>query len=170
MAEDTPARMTANQLVAFNLRYWREERGWTQAEMVDRLEPFLGERWTRAAYSAAERSSAGKRIRHFDADDLYAFARVLGVPLGTFFVPPPSVNEVAPPEATETADRMTAFDLAFGMDDEVMDRTLELTGETIASLRRWTNGYLGALSKRQAEVEALFRGFDRKPAGEEKPW
>jgi len=54
--------LTPNQLVGHNLWRARKERGWTQAEAAEALEPHLGIRWTVAQVSAAERSIDGNRI------------------------------------------------------------------------------------------------------------
>ena len=89
-------RMTPNQLVAWNLSQARRLRWWTQEEAARRLEPFLGERWSKAVFSAAERSIMGGRIRNFTADDLYAFARVFELPISFFLAPADWVEEVAP--------------------------------------------------------------------------
>jgi transcriptional regulator with XRE-family HTH domain len=83
-----PPRLTPNQVVAHNLRAAREKLGLTQEQAADLLEPHLGERWSVAVFSAAERSVAGKRIREFDADTIHAFARTFGLPVGFFFLPP----------------------------------------------------------------------------------
>jgi hypothetical protein len=80
-------RLTPNQVVAHNLRVAREERGLTQEQAAKQLEPFLGERWSVAVFSAAERSVAGKRIREFNADEIHAFARGFELPVGYFFLP-----------------------------------------------------------------------------------
>lgn len=79
--------LTPNQVVAYNLRRARELRGWTQQEAADALAPF-GFRWSSAAFSAAERSVAGGRVRQFNADELLAFAEVFQLPVGWFFLPP----------------------------------------------------------------------------------
>ncbi len=79
---------TANQLVAYNLTKAREMRGWTQEEAAEKMEPFIGERWSKNKFSTAERSIAGKRISHFTADDLDAFSKTFQVPVGFFFLPP----------------------------------------------------------------------------------
>ena len=74
-----------NQTVAANLRQIRKERGWTQEEAGIRLKEFLGESWSAAVWSAAERSVDGKRVRHFDADVVSAFAQLFDVPESYFF-------------------------------------------------------------------------------------
>ncbi len=72
---------TANQVVAFNLAQAREWRGWTQDEAAVALEPFLGVRWSKATFSQAERSVAGRFIRNFTADEIVAFARGFELPV-----------------------------------------------------------------------------------------
>lgn len=80
--------LTANQLVAANLRRIREQRGLTQEQAAERLEPYLGVRWSKATFSAAERSAAqGTRAREFTADELLAFARVFDLSVTWFFLP-----------------------------------------------------------------------------------
>jgi transcriptional regulator with XRE-family HTH domain len=79
--------VTPNQVVAGNLRRARRLRGWTQEEAAARLEPYLGARWSKAVFSAAERSAAGERIREFTADEIAAFAKGFDVPLAFFFLP-----------------------------------------------------------------------------------
>lgn len=80
--------LTPNQLVGYNLFCARRERGWTQAQAAEALEPHLGVRWTVAQVSAAERSVDGTRIRQFTADDIVAFAQAFELPISYFFVPP----------------------------------------------------------------------------------
>jgi transcriptional regulator with XRE-family HTH domain len=84
-----PQSLTANQLVAYNLMRIRKTLGLSQEQAAKRLEPYLaGKRWSKAVYSAAERSYHGNRIRQFNADDLVAMALAFGVPIAYFFLPP----------------------------------------------------------------------------------
>jgi transcriptional regulator with XRE-family HTH domain len=84
-----PPTLTANQLVALNLRRARNLRELTQEEAAERLEPYLGVRWSKATFSAAERSAAERtRGREFSADELLAFALAFDVSLAFFFFPP----------------------------------------------------------------------------------
>lgn len=109
--------MTPNQVVAWNLQFARAIRGWKQEEAAERLEPYLGKRWSKATYSAAERSIAGKRIREFNANDIVAFARAFELPIAWFFMPP--IHDPwrrlpldAPQDTTEpTVDASTLVDL-----------------------------------------------------------
>jgi hypothetical protein len=75
------------QIVAWNLEGARRLRGWTQDQAAKKLEPYLGYRLSRAAFSQAERSLYGK-LRRFDADEIVAFARAFELPLAYFFCPP----------------------------------------------------------------------------------
>jgi hypothetical protein len=93
--EEAPAeaefiiQLTPNQVVAYNLAQARLWKDWTQAEAAEKLEPYLGSRWSKATFSAAERSVDGQRVRQFTADEIVAFARGFGLPVGFFFLPPP---------------------------------------------------------------------------------
>ena len=74
--------MTVNQLVAYNMGYFRKAAGLGQQEFGEPLG------WSVASVSAAERSWDGKRVKKFDADEIVQIATVLGVPLAALFVPP----------------------------------------------------------------------------------
>jgi transcriptional regulator with XRE-family HTH domain len=76
-------KLTINQLVGYNIAWYRKAAGLTQVELGERLGG-----WTKVAVSAAERSQVGKRVRKFDADELVTLARALGVPVIALFLPP----------------------------------------------------------------------------------
>jgi hypothetical protein len=60
------------------------------------LEPYLGERWSKATFSAAERSVAHpERVRQFSADELVAFAAAFELPVSFFFKPAPGQTTLA---------------------------------------------------------------------------
>ena len=85
-----------NQVIAYNLMRVRKALGLSQEQAAERLEPHLGVRWSKAVYSAAERSYAGKRVRQFTAADVASFAAAFQVPLLYFFLPPkPEDREAA---------------------------------------------------------------------------
>lgn len=79
--------LTPNQVVAQRIALARLLRGWTQEEAADRLEPYLGAKWSAATFSIVERSVDGKRIRQFAADELVALSRAFDVPIGWWFTP-----------------------------------------------------------------------------------
>jgi len=111
--------LTPNQLVGHNLWRARQERGWTQAQAAEALEPHLGIRWTVAQVSAAERSIDGTRIRQFTADDLVAFAQAFRLPVTYFFLPtrPAATWTKVDPKATTAQLSRTAavmLDIIFG--------------------------------------------------------
>ena len=80
--------LTPNQVVAYNLAQARGLREWTQDEAAAALEPYLGVRWSKGTFSAAERSVDGGRVRQFTADEIVAFARAFELPVSWFFMPP----------------------------------------------------------------------------------
>ena len=74
--------ITVNQVVAWNLAWYRKQVGLTQAELGERIG------WTNTAVSEAERSWDGRRTREFDAQTMAAIAAALGVPLMALLLPP----------------------------------------------------------------------------------
>ena len=89
MDSTTPARrITLDQVVAYNLRRARQLRDWTQNHAAERLEPCLGERWSSAVFSAAERSYEGTRVREFTASHVLAFSLGFELPITWFYEPP----------------------------------------------------------------------------------
>ncbi len=85
--DETP--LAPNQVIAYNLRLARALRKWTQEKAAEELEPHLGTKWSKAVFSAAERSVDGKRVRPFDADEIVAFAKAFDLPVLFFLLPPP---------------------------------------------------------------------------------
>jgi hypothetical protein len=112
--------MTPNQVVAYNLAQARAWKGWTQDQAAEALEPYVGSRWSKANFSAAERSVTGERIRNFDADEIVAFARAFELPVTFFFMPPMPWAENLPvrlvtPNAGRFGEALGAMvDLVFG--------------------------------------------------------
>lgn len=86
--------LTMNQLVSYNLMRIRRSQGWKQQDVARQLEKHTGRSWSNASVSAAERAWQGGRMRRFDAGELMAFARVFGVPLVYFLLPPDGEDEV----------------------------------------------------------------------------
>ena len=75
------------QIVAWKLEKIRTLRRLSQDEAALLLEPYLGRRMSRAAFSQAERCLDKGRIRRFDADEIVAFARAFEVAIPYFFSP-----------------------------------------------------------------------------------
>lgn len=104
---DDLVQITPNQVVAYNLAEARSLRGWTQEQAAVELEPFIGARWSKATFSAAERSIDGQRVRQFTADEIVALSRCFRVPIGYFFMPPR-------PSQSETRLRLKSADNPWG--------------------------------------------------------
>ena len=80
---------TPNQVVAWNLRRARMEKGWSQGEAAKHLARVSGGvAWSTAVWSAAERSVDGGRVRQFDADLLALLALTFQRPVVWFLSPP----------------------------------------------------------------------------------
>ena len=89
-----PSDIDLNQVVAYNIREARQLRGWTQEELADRLEPYLGQRLTQAGVSSIERAWDSDRRREFDAHELLIFAMVFDLPILWFLLPPPGDHRI----------------------------------------------------------------------------
>jgi transcriptional regulator with XRE-family HTH domain len=87
--------MNANQVIAHNLRRARTERGWTQEQAAAQIEDYLGERWSKASFSVAERFAVDTtRTREFDGNELVAIAAAFGKPIDWFFTLPDDVDQI----------------------------------------------------------------------------
>ena len=107
---------TPNQVVAERIALARQLRGWTQEEAADRLEKFLGAKWSPATFSIVERSVDGKRIRQFTADELVALSRAFDVPIGWWFTPSwgDSSAVVVTPDAPDGLPSQLMVDVVMG--------------------------------------------------------
>lgn len=88
--------MDANQLIAYNLGRARQEWHETQEQSAQRLWEYIGEKWSKATFSSAERSAlpdSGRR-REFSANEILAFSQVFRKPISWFFTPPEVLDEV----------------------------------------------------------------------------
>ncbi len=126
---DPYVRITPNQIVAYNLAEARALRGWTQEQAAARLEDYVGSRWSKATFSAAERSIDGRRVRQFTADEIVAFSRCFQVPVGFFFMPPRPSQAIPHPVRLKSAENPWAginltelLDAIYGTpgDEEIM--------------------------------------------------
>jgi transcriptional regulator with XRE-family HTH domain len=76
---------TINEIVGFNLRRLREELGLTQEQAGQLIEHFIGAKWSKQTFGAAE----GGVKREFSVTELIGLARAFGVPLAELLQPPP---------------------------------------------------------------------------------
>ncbi|HVA43780.1 MAG TPA: hypothetical protein VNF50_09865 [Acidimicrobiales bacterium] len=150
------AGASPNQVVAYNLARARAYREWTQDQAREALAPYLGVEWSKANYSAAERSMDGVRVRQFDADEIVAFARAFRVPLAWFFLPPdPGAADgvlirLSTPDATAMAGTPMGelVDLVYG-DDEMANLMILMLG-------RFMEGYgAGGMTEAQRRITEL---------------
>lgn len=74
--------VTANQVAAWNMAWYRKIAQMTQQELADATG------WTKSAVSELERSWNGKRPREFDAQTLTVLAVALGIPVLGLLLPP----------------------------------------------------------------------------------
>lgn len=125
--------LTPDQVVAYNLRRARELHSWTQDEAAERLEPYLGERWSRVVFSAAERSVSGGRVRQFNASQLIAFSAAFDLPVSFFLMPPTDVESIAVSGAQESLTTEELIRLAAAPPD---DRVQELIEDRIRDVYR----------------------------------
>lgn len=149
--------MTPNELVALRLKFARELRGLTQAQAAERLEPFLGTRLGKGAYSAAERSSETGRTRRFDADELWAFARAFELPISFFFCPPRADLKIGHPDSSETSSGVEYMALIFGLDSQVrveIAQALKDRGvrERLEIMRRYADSVTAAVDEQERQI------------------
>ncbi len=109
-----PDTITVNQLVGYNLQRIRKASGLSQEQAAERLEGYLGVRWSKAVYSAAERSYDGKRIRQFTMDEVAAFALAFGVPVNYFLLPPKQEDRRGA-EAVEVGHSLQHWPATYGL-------------------------------------------------------
>jgi hypothetical protein len=103
-----PARAVAvNQLVGFNMKWFRQAVGLTQEELGHRLGG-----WSKGVVSAAERSWDSQRVRQFDADEIVGIALALGVPVIALLLPPPGSGSTIDYAFIVGDERVSSDDLA----------------------------------------------------------
>jgi transcriptional regulator with XRE-family HTH domain len=157
-ADDPYVQITPNQVVAYNLAEARALRGWTQEEAAARLEDYVGSRWSKATFSAAERSVDGRRVRQFTADEIVAFSRCFGVPVGFFFMPP------RPSQTTQQTVRLKASENPWAGISvaELLDTVFGAPGdeEVMSTRLRQFLGEVGMGDLTEAQNRAAWRAED----------
>jgi hypothetical protein len=126
--------LTPNQVIAHNLHQARVMRGLTQEQAAERLEPFIGRRWSVASWSAAERSVTGERPREFTADEMIAFARCFELPPLWFMAPPAETREVALPGPAPNQTRDDYLAMLVGGDVADLEDALRDASEQLVQL------------------------------------
>jgi transcriptional regulator with XRE-family HTH domain len=156
-------RMSINQTVSWNLRRARELRGWTTEEAAQRLEPFLGQRWSQSTFSTAEAAKprGQHRTRRFTVDDLIAFARAFELSVA-FFLAPVSLGAVYGAEdATETTDRATLLELVVGLNEDARTHVLaQVPPEESGVLRKWEDDHAELVRMRKAHIASFLAAAD----------
>ena len=166
-----------DQVVAWNIAWYRRAAGLTQEQLGERLGG-----WSKVAVSAAERSIAESRDRRrFDAQTLTELSIALGIPILALFLPPEDdgVSEYFVFRVGGDDEDVTMTELMQAVLPDTGDRTVVLDayrkrfqaavtyyadpafGEQVARfMREATDGELRAdraarLRQRQAELEGV---------------
>ena len=163
--------LSLNQIVAWNLRRARELRNLTAEQAAERLEPFLGTRWSKASFSNAESMDRLGRHRRFTLDDVFAFCRAFELDLAFFLTPPRSVPALlqvpdtwpeiryGPEDATETSSAEQVLELVLGLDPDtrthVLERVPARDPEWAAVLGRSAKDHEALIEERKREYDAL---------------
>ena len=82
--------LTPNAVIAWNMRRLRRERGWTQAELAERMTRRDDKPWTFSMVSDAETAGRSGRDRQFTVNEVSVLARVFQVSMIALFVPDPA--------------------------------------------------------------------------------
>ena len=149
-------------------------RDWTQEQAAEHLKPYLGERWSKATYSAAERSMEGTRIRQFTADALYAFARGFDVPISYFLCPTTlDPQEIGHANSSETTPALDYLDMVFDVGEDasrwVLRDVVPMTAQTTLKLRRWGKNFAAMVAHREHQVEDLLGVREGEQPSEAQP-
>lgn len=146
-------QLTPNQIVAHNLAQARMWKNWTQENAAQQLEPYLGVRWSKATFSAAERSVDGVRVRQFTAHEIVAFSRGFGLPVGFFFLPPPPSVEPMPSRLVSARNPLWGVSMA-EMVDVVFGTTggIGLMGMRVEAFFRQTSADLQSEAQRRLSM------------------
>lgn len=126
--------ITTSQVIAWNLRRARNLRVLTQEQVAALLARTLGEQWSVATYSAAERSVAGQRVRRFTVEELQAFCDAFDLPIAFFLTPPPGTEKVFVRGADEGLDVERLAEIAGTPSKRHADRIDDLKRRQLTAL------------------------------------
>jgi transcriptional regulator with XRE-family HTH domain len=142
----TARAVTVNQVVAWNMAWYRRAAGLTQRQLGDQIG------WTNTAVSAAERSWDGRITREFSAQALADLSLALRVPV---------TGLLLPPEGTGAGDLVVAGPQGeYGMGDLLARVVMPDSGDGSPSM----TAYRGRL------CDAVERHLDPQWAGEVVRW
>ena|GEM_PF-6713179 len=82
--------LTPNAVIAWNVRRFRRQRGWTQNDLAERLSDRDGKPWTVSMVSDAETAGRTDRDRQFTINEVNVLARIFQVSVVALFVPDPT--------------------------------------------------------------------------------
>jgi transcriptional regulator with XRE-family HTH domain len=126
--------MKVSEIVGQRVRWAREERGLTQAELGQRVGELLGKAWFPQAVSEAERGR-----RQFTAEELLALAYVLDKPISFFFLPVDTRTSYEFPSRTLRAAEILDGALIGGAEanglQALLQEALAITQETAGFVR-----------------------------------
>ena len=156
---------SVHQIVAYNFRRAREEAGWTQAQTSEMLEPFLGMRLNQAGVSAIEKTFDSHRRRNIDVQEVVAFARCFGRPIGWFFLPPVGAGEavVEPLVGDKFESDLGGADLTthvLGTNDgwdSLLERIKELNSTDATAMQSALRNAFGTDAKSKVEQQLELR-------------
>lgn len=110
-----------DELVGQNVRRAREDRRWTQTQLGENLEPYLGRAWTRQAVSVAEKGG-----RPFSVGELLALAQIFALPIEWFLLPPAAnVKIVSSEHRRGSLSARQLIDLLFDTGQDQLERRLQ---------------------------------------------
>ena len=158
--------LSLNKVVAYNLQRARTQLKLTQEQAAARLEPYLGTLWSKATWSAAERSWQTFRVKRFNADELYALARAFELPITYFLTPPPGgefqlgarvIERKAGREQTTGSSGPELLELVFAVDSRTRENIMAAlghlgVGERLRILRRIAAGLDAAVEQLEGEI------------------
>ena len=149
--------------------------------------PTSATKWSKASFSAAERSVDGERVRNFSADEIVAFARGFGLPVGFFFLPPPrsaadaEIRLAAPEKPAWGIPTSELIDVVFGPPGEIgymgmrveeffRQESLELQTEAQRRLSQHTELVVEAIVKRDLNRFSTWRTMLTNLAQQLEDW
>jgi transcriptional regulator with XRE-family HTH domain len=96
MPEDAglPDQITADHIVAANVRLWRHQRGLTLNDLADRLTRYTGTKRTPQTIGEWEYSATKVRARPTSAQELIALADIFGIALTMLFIAPTKYKNI----------------------------------------------------------------------------